>query len=144
LLAHAYQEVDGLEKLLPVLEKAGYAHVYMSGPKKNHGCLIAWSADKYTLQHESRCVKYDEEEIRTEGDDKARRGSSFLTKNIAALVALTSRADAQRGLVIATTHLFWHPRQVLWLSWLVIMADEVALRYNYERTRLVLRSVELA
>ena len=104
------QEVDRLEKLLPVLEEAGYSHVFAAGPKKKHGCLIAYVKAKYT-KIEERTVHFDEQEIRLDGDDRARRGSSFRTKNIGFIVALRE-ADTQRGVIVATTHLFWHPKCV--------------------------------
>ncbi|KAK7463675.1 RNA exonuclease ngl2, variant 2 [Stygiomarasmius scandens] len=109
------QEVDRLEKLLPVLEKAGYSHRYASGPRKKHGCLIAFKKDTYE-EVGLRLVHYDDEEIRSEGSDIARKGASFRTKNIGHIVALRNNKD-DFGLVVATTHLFWHPR------------------YTYERAR---------
>lgn len=105
------QEVDRLEKLLPVLEGAGYSHAFAAGPKKRHGCLIAYDKAKYT-KVEERTVFYDEQEIRSDGDDRARHGSSFRTKNIGFIAAL-KQTDAQRGIIVATTHLFWHPRCVV-------------------------------
>lgn len=104
------QEVDRLEKLLPVLEGAGYSHAFAAGPKKKHGCLIAYVKDKY-IKVEERTVLYDEQEIRTEGDERARRGSSFRTKNIGFIAALR-QSEAQGGIIVATTHLFWHPKCV--------------------------------
>ncbi|KAF5374954.1 hypothetical protein D9758_000191 [Tetrapyrgos nigripes] len=109
------QEVDRLEKLLPVLEKAGYSYCYASGPRKKHGCLIAFKKDSYQ-ELDTRLVHYDDEEIRSEGSEIARRGSSFRTKNIGHIVALKNK-QSDFGLIVATTHLFWHPR------------------YTYERAR---------
>jgi RNA exonuclease NGL2 len=91
------QEVDRLEKIQPFLEAAGYAYVYASGPLKKHGCLIAFRKDKYESIGES-VVQYD----------AADRGASFRTKNIGSIVALRER-NADFGLFVATTHLFWHP-----------------------------------
>ena len=106
------QEVDRLEKLLPVIEKAGYAHHYASGPGKKHGCLIAFKAKQYS-PHATKLVIYDDEEIRTEGDEQTRRGRSFQTRNIGSLVALRSKVLEGQGVVVATTHLFWHPKCVV-------------------------------
>ena len=64
-----------------------------------------------------RVVFYDEEEVRHGEGERYRRGVSFRTKNIGSLVALRSADSEGNGLIIATTHLFWHPR------------------YTYERTR---------
>ncbi|KAH9950500.1 Endonuclease/exonuclease/phosphatase [Amylocystis lapponica] len=104
------QEVDRLDKLLPVLEKAGYGWVYASGPRKKHGCLIAYAKGLYEPVRE-RVIRYDEQDVREEGPEKARRGSSFWTKNIASLVALRRLGSDNEGLIVATTHLFWHPSQ---------------------------------
>lgn len=105
------QEVDRLEKLLPVLEGSGYSHTFAAGPKKKHGCLIAYAKDKFTKVDE-KVVYYDDEEIRSDGDAKARRGSSFRTKNIGFMSALKSNEFESKGVIVATTHLFWHPRYV--------------------------------
>ncbi|PIL31576.1 hypothetical protein GSI_06278 [Ganoderma sinense ZZ0214-1] len=101
------QEVDRTEKLFPQLEKAGYAWVYAAGPRKKHGCLIAYRKDAYQCVRQ-KVVAYDDQEVRSEGDGQARRGSSFRTKNIGSLVALR-RLQGDDGIIIATTHLFWHP-----------------------------------
>ncbi|KAH7931087.1 endonuclease exonuclease phosphatase [Leucogyrophana mollusca] len=102
------QEVDRLERLLPVLETAGYDHTYAAGLGKKHGCLIAYRKDKYSKVGE-KVVQYDLQEVREDGSENARIGSSHTTRNIGSLVAL-ARLDAEGdGLVVATTHLFWHP-----------------------------------
>ena len=106
------QEVDRLEKLLPVIEGAGYSHTYAAGPGKKHGCLIAYNKDKFTKVKE-RVVHYDDEEIRTDGDDRIRRGCSFRTKNIGSLLALKRNDTESNGIIVATTHLFWHPKYAL-------------------------------
>ncbi|OSD03572.1 Endonuclease/exonuclease/phosphatase [Trametes coccinea BRFM310] len=104
------QEVDRTEKLFPELEKAGYAWVYAAGPRKKHGCLIAFRKDAYECVRE-RVVTYDDEEVREDGGQQARRGSSFRTKNIGSLVALRRVGADGDGVIVATTHLFWHPAQ---------------------------------
>jgi hypothetical protein len=108
-LVGVLQEVDRTEKLLPVLENAGFSHLYASAPNKRHGCLIAWTNDKYSRLRTS-LIDYDEQEVRVEGGDVARRGSTCRTTNIASLVALERRGDTNRGFIVATTHLFWHSR----------------------------------
>lgn len=105
---HVRQEVDRTEKLFPVLEEANYACVYAAGPRKKHGCLIAYRKDTYDCVRQ-RVVTYDEQDVREEGDEKARRGLSFRTKNICSIVALRQRGQEQDGVIVATTHLFWHP-----------------------------------
>ncbi|EEB96109.1 hypothetical protein MPER_04811, partial [Moniliophthora perniciosa FA553] len=109
------KEVDRLEKLLPVLAKGGYAHVYASGPGKKHGCLVAFHRDSYLVVAQ-RTIQYDEQEVHSDGERAFRLGSSFRTKNIGHLVALKNIKD-EKGFIVATTHLFWHPR------------------YTYERAR---------
>ncbi|GLB36236.1 putative endonuclease exonuclease phosphatase [Lyophyllum shimeji] len=110
------QEVDRLEKLLPVLEQAGYAYHYAAGPAKKHGCLIAFKEELYTMLS-TKTVHYDDEAVRSDGDEKARRGKSFHTRNIGSLVSLQSKSAKNEGVIVATTHLFWHPK------------------YTYERAR---------
>ncbi|KAF9270306.1 Endonuclease/exonuclease/phosphatase [Marasmius fiardii PR-910] len=104
------QEVDRLEKLLPILEKAGYSHRYASGPTKKHGCLIAYNRSLYE-DVGGRTICYDEQEIRSDGEENFRRGSSFRTKNIGHIVSL-KRTHGDGGIIVATTHLFWHPKYV--------------------------------
>ncbi|KIM85320.1 hypothetical protein PILCRDRAFT_66690 [Piloderma croceum F 1598] len=125
------QEVDRLDKLLPVIERAGYSYTYAAGPGKKHGCLIAYNKEKFTKVNE-RVVRYDEEEIRSDGDDRARRGCSFRTKNIGSLLALKRNNVENNGIIVATTHLFWHPKYVA----LVLLDDpsqSTNSRYTYER-----------
>jgi len=78
--------------------------------------LIAYRGTKYSRVADHTIV-YDEEEVREGEGERYRRGISILTRNIGSLVALKSMDSEGDGLIIATTHLFWHPR------------------YTYERTR---------
>ncbi|KAI0788545.1 Endonuclease/exonuclease/phosphatase [Abortiporus biennis] len=105
------QEVDRTEKLFPVLEEAGYALNYATGPRKHHGCLIAYKKDIFE-QIQERKIQYDLQEVHEEGTERARRGSSFVTRNIAFMLALRRSKGEDDGIIIATTHLFWHPAQV--------------------------------
>lgn len=61
-------------------------------------------------------MSYDDEEVRATGDERVRKGRSFQTRNIGIMVALKSIGDDSRGILIATTHLFWHPKYVASLS----------------------------
>jgi RNA exonuclease NGL2 len=97
--------VDRLESLLPVLENAGFSHVYAAGPRKKHGCLIAFDQSMY-FKMEERVIQYDEQEV---GLD--RRGNCIRTGNIGSIIALKPH-NGQKGLIVATTHLFWHPKYV--------------------------------
>ncbi|KAF9452686.1 Endonuclease/exonuclease/phosphatase [Macrolepiota fuliginosa MF-IS2] len=110
------QEVDRLEKVLPILDQAGYLHRYAAGRRKKHGCLIAFKRKLFEQVHE-RVVFYDEQPIRDVEDERAQRGHSFNTRNIGLILALRFRDDPSNGIIVATTHLFWHPK------------------YTYERAR---------
>ena len=90
--------------------------MYKAGHRKKHGLLIAYRGTKY-LKVSDQIVSYDEEEVRDGEGESYRRGISYRTKNIGSLVALRSVDSEGKGLIIATTHLFWHPR------------------YTYERAR---------
>ncbi|KAN0135700.1 Endonuclease/exonuclease/phosphatase [Lactarius tabidus] len=102
------QEVDRLEKLIPVLEEAKYGHVYAAGPKKKHGCLVAFRKDSYNI-HGNIALRYDDIYAHANGSESSRRGLSFRTKNVANVVALAKVGDPGGGYIVATTHLFWHP-----------------------------------
>ncbi|KDR85084.1 hypothetical protein GALMADRAFT_83454 [Galerina marginata CBS 339.88] len=101
------QEVDRLEKLLPMLEKAGYSPHYASGRGKLHGCLIAFKNDLYSMIAE-KVIFYDD--LSVDIPKSTRFASSFKTRNIGYMIALRSKVDETEGAVVATTHLFWHPR----------------------------------
>lgn len=105
------QEVDRLDKLIPVLEEANYDHVYAAGPRKRHGCLIGFRKDAFEIR-EQFVFCYDDIDIRLDGTNVSRKGLSFRTKNIANIVALQKVGQPNEGYVIATTHLFWHPSSV--------------------------------
>jgi len=91
-----------------MLDQAGYSHVYATGPHKHHGCLIAFKTNLYTLDSH-KTIFYDDQDVPLAGSESPCRGGSFRTKNIASLVALRLNSDSAQGLVVATTHLFWHP-----------------------------------
>ncbi|KIJ68350.1 hypothetical protein HYDPIDRAFT_165219 [Hydnomerulius pinastri MD-312] len=123
------QEVDRLDKLLPMLENAGYSHTYTAGPGKPHGCLVAYKQNMFQ-KADAQMIQYDNLEVRldAEASTEARIGSSHRTTNIASIVALErlGSESEKKGYIVATTHLFWHPA------------------YTYERARqavLLLREV---
>ncbi|KAI4528876.1 Endonuclease/exonuclease/phosphatase, partial [Schizophyllum commune Loenen D] len=105
------QETDRLDKLVPLLEKAGYETHYRAGVRKLHGCMIAYKKDRFSLMDE-RQVFYDNQVVNESEDlsEDARIGKSFRTNNTAPIVALRDK-DGDDGVIVATTHLFWHPRQ---------------------------------
>ncbi|KAF8807491.1 Endonuclease/exonuclease/phosphatase [Phlegmacium glaucopus] len=109
------QEVDRLDKLVPMLEKAGYAHHYGSGPGKKHGCMIAFKKNLFSMVSD-RMIYYDQYVPMDDAGCSLTR-NTFKTRNIGLVVALRSLNQENEGLIVATTHLFWHPK------------------YTYERTR---------
>lgn len=68
---------------------------------------------------DEQTVLYDTQTVRPESVDgvpvsqNKRRGISFFTKNVGNMVALRRNSDERDGLIVATTHLFWHPRLVV-------------------------------
>lgn len=116
----AFQEVDKVEVHGPNLESTGRRYLYTKGyAAKQHGLMIAWrvqpsskegSAHRMTFHDSpagSKVVYFDQESVGpvTEG----RKGLSRVTRNIALFAALASTDDAAKGVIVATTHLFWHP-----------------------------------
>lgn len=100
-----------------MLEKSGYKVHYASGRGKKHGCLIGYKKELYTFVSE-KIVYYDEQHIGTT-PDQDRIGASFKTKNIGYMVAIKSKTNENEGIIAATTHLFWHPKSGLILSFLI-------------------------
>jgi RNA exonuclease NGL2 len=105
------QEVDRLEKLIPVLEEARYGHVYAAGPKKKHGCLIGFRNDSLEIRDQF-VLHYDDIDGHADGTESSGKGLSFRTKNIANIAALQKVGRPNEGYIVATTHLFWHPSSV--------------------------------
>ena len=70
--------------------------------------MIAFKKSLYSLVS-AKVVCYDDEHAGKEGEPQ-RIGSSFKTRNIANIVALRGKGNEAEGLIVATTHLFWHPR----------------------------------
>ncbi|KAG8945088.1 hypothetical protein FRC04_001249, partial [Tulasnella sp. 424] len=111
------QEVDRLEKHLPVFHSAGYSHTYASGPQKLHGCMIMWKSDRFEKVAE-QTVFYDEVDLNPflnesspEDEEKPKRtASTRVTKNIGLILALVQKDDESKGCIVATTHTFWHPK----------------------------------
>jgi len=107
--------VDKIETLLRAIDFR-YDHAYARGHQKEHGCMILFRKELFDL-HSTRTVYYDEEDVRQpsrehENDDTYnvwRRGTSRVTKNIALIVAVKRKGSGEKGFIVATTHLFWHP-----------------------------------
>ncbi|KAG9042668.1 hypothetical protein FS837_010582 [Tulasnella sp. UAMH 9824] len=110
------QEVDRLEKLLPIFHAAGYSNTYASGPQKLHGCMIMWKSEKYEKVSE-QTIFYDEVDLNSilngnvaeAGEAPQRKATTRVTKNIGLILALSRKDDASKGCIVATTHAFWHP-----------------------------------
>ena len=118
LIAINPKELDQKEKIFPFLDHSGYSYTFKAGPKKKHGSLVAYRKETFT-EVENRTIEYDLQTMRTQEatnqmplDEGATRGISFFTKNIGNLVALKRNDTEKDGVIVATTHLFWHPRCV--------------------------------
>ena len=74
-----------------------------------------------------KIIHYDEQDV---GEN--RRGNSIRTSNIAFFVALQSAGG--RGLIVSTTHLFWHPKYEGG-SYVLRTFSSFGVRYAYERAR---------
>ncbi|WWD17612.1 hypothetical protein CI109_102053 [Kwoniella shandongensis] len=110
------QECDRLRDYLSSLPK--HSHVKGSGPGKLHGLVILYRADRFFVRG-SRLVHLDQEDLTpqptTKDEDdsqeiRKRRGGSRQTKNVGLIAALEDVNTLGRGIVIVTTHLFWHPK----------------------------------
>lgn len=92
-----------------MLENAGYAHHYSSGPGKKHGCMIAFKKNLYSMVS-NKVIYYDQYVPMDNDSGHSLTRNTFKTRNIGLLVALQSLDQESEGLVVATTHLFWHPK----------------------------------
>lgn len=111
-----FQEVDRIEDHGPKLKESGRAYLYAKGyARKQHGLMVAWNTSSWRTtrfkEHPagSKLVYLDDETIDEEGK---RTGLSRVTRNIGLFAALAlddQGSDEQRGIIVATTHLFWHP-----------------------------------
>lgn len=92
-----------------MLAQLGYDMKYYRADTKNHGLAIAYKSDKFICKHQS-FVYYDKEL----SGDLAPRTS---TQNIGFLACLEFTPNVlskysnikRNGIIIGTTHLFWHP-----------------------------------
>ncbi|PWN21094.1 Endonuclease/exonuclease/phosphatase [Microstroma glucosiphilum] len=132
LTGHAWdvaclQEVDRQHTHGETLRAAGYSHIFAKGyPQKQHGLMLAWRTREQTPASKSpvfeeapvasQTLFYDDEEVST-----GRTGCSRITRNIALFAAIkfkqatsaaatpSASSSSPKGLILATTHLFWHP-----------------------------------
>ncbi|WVQ76964.1 hypothetical protein IAR50_006643 [Cryptococcus sp. DSM 104548] len=113
------QECDKLSEIVASLPKHDF--IKGTGPYKSHGLVILYNTLKFSAPH-SELVHLDFEDLHPSSeptDDlqemKRRKGGSRQTKNVGLIAGLRGKDGS--GIVVATTHLFWHPM------------------YAYERTR---------
>ena len=92
-----------------MLENAGYDHRYGSGPGKKHGCMIAFKKSLFSMVSD-KVVYYDQYIPMDNDSERSLTRNTFKTRNIGLLVALQSLKEESGGLVVATTHLFWHAK----------------------------------
>lgn len=91
------------------LSKLGYNSKFHRGGSKNHGVCIFYKESLFVFKHQS-FIEYDKEES---GDVPART----ITQNVGLLACFEFTPQVlskyknltKNGLIIGTTHLFWHP-----------------------------------
>jgi len=88
------------------LKESGYSHSFATGQNKKHGCAVLYKCDAFSKVDEL-VINYDDYRLRESFGVEG----SFLTRNIALIVALKPNFVTKcEGLIVATTHLFWHPK----------------------------------
>ncbi|KAK9373031.1 Endonuclease/exonuclease/phosphatase [Lipomyces chichibuensis] len=94
----------------PELKQLGYDLLYLRGDGKNHGLLICWRTSMCSLV-KSESVVYDNDNGYDPADMVAKPTvPQARTRNVASLAALKFNGpDKVGGLIVGTTHLFWHP-----------------------------------
>lgn len=92
-------KVDSFWK--PELAKIGLETRFMTFEGKRHGNIIAFNDRLFSFVVE-KLVNYDE--IETPGAEK-----QFNTRNTGMLIALKAKGYEDYGIVLGTSHMFWHP-----------------------------------
>ncbi|GAC98908.1 hypothetical protein PHSY_006503 [Pseudozyma hubeiensis SY62] len=107
-----FQEVDRMDVHGETMTKDGFSYVYEKGYRqKQHGLLVAWRRDLFgESAHRRLTLDLDAESVAAAGEP-IRTACSRVTRNVGLIVALRASATATSspGLIVATTHLFWHP-----------------------------------
>ncbi|CEP18119.1 hypothetical protein [Parasitella parasitica] len=94
------QELDNFEAYYEAMfAEMGYQVLYYTHPAKRHGCGIAFKKDKFDP------IEYDTVDYNTD----ALCQPSYMTGNIAQLLALQLKSNPSIGLVVGNTHLYWRP-----------------------------------
>ncbi|WWC86536.1 uncharacterized protein L201_001413 [Kwoniella dendrophila CBS 6074] len=112
------QECDRVKEYSTALPQ--HTPIKGSGPGKLHGLVIFYRTSKFFVRS-SRLIHLDDQELSpsrlisgenpNEAEEgKRRRGGSRQTKNVGLIVALEEIDGDGRGIIVATTHLFWHPK----------------------------------
>ncbi|GAA5802774.1 hypothetical protein HPULCUR_008249 [Helicostylum pulchrum] len=96
----AIQELDNFESYYEkIFEDIGYAVKYYYHPAKRHGCGIAFKKEKFDV------VDYATVDYNTDQTCLP----SYMTGNIAQLVALQLKDNPDIGFIVGNTHLYWKP-----------------------------------
>ncbi|KAK9478895.1 Endonuclease/exonuclease/phosphatase [Lipomyces japonicus] len=107
---------------IPELKKLGYDVLYHRGDRKNHGLLIAWKrglirlVDSLPIAYDTD-TGYDHDNAGNENDHDNNNSANkrpstkpqMNTRNVGLLASLEFVSTPGKGLIIGTTHLFWHP-----------------------------------
>ncbi|CAO3620905.1 unnamed protein product [Mucor fragilis] len=94
------QELDNFEVYYEAMfAEMGYKVVYYTHPTKRHGCGIAYKESKFNR------VDYATVDYNTDTTCPP----SYMTGNIAQLLALQWKSDPSIGFVVGNTHLYWRP-----------------------------------
>ncbi|KAE8223760.1 hypothetical protein CF319_g3251 [Tilletia indica] len=128
LVGHAFdvgclQEVDRFEVHSETLKYHGYAYEYQRGYRaKKHGLAIVWRTiprpDAPSVIFDplpaGRALLYLDHASVSGFPQQGRTACSRETRNIALFVAIRFASEAGKrgggGLIVATTHTFWHPK----------------------------------
>ena len=108
-----FQEVDRMDVHGETLAKDGFSYVYEKGYRqKQHGLLVAWRTDLFgDRAHSQLTIDLDAESV-APPSEPVRTACSRVTRNVGLFVALRAsgaKGTNKPGLIVATTHLFWHP-----------------------------------
>ena len=71
--------------------------------------MIAFKKTQYSMVSD-KVIYYDQYVPMDNDPGRFLTGNTFKTRNIGLLVALQSLNQESEGLIVATTHLFWHPK----------------------------------
>ncbi|EST05715.1 Endonuclease/exonuclease/phosphatase [Kalmanozyma brasiliensis GHG001] len=110
-----FQEVDRMDVHGETMRKDGFSYVYEKGYRqKQHGLLVAWRKDLFgETASKQLTIDLDAENVAPAGEE-VRTACSRVTRNVGLVVALRLQSKdgegaSSPGLIVGTTHLFWHP-----------------------------------